>query len=257
METDRKGQFSTYLKPVLVIVFGFLMILVVQQILGFQISLGEEEASIDFVSQVRRNFQKVSHCTRFEGEDGGRYVLSSGILENYQDNYQRREPPCAEDFDYGYSVEVETRCDLLNTGADCQDISYSFGELEGSDGRSLENSVTLTYPVLLRKSGNNMPAEMEIRMRDGELETLAGGFNKVLKKGDELGDFNMTFSFVNDKRYCTSGDLVCTGDSTDNCVKLREDVPPLSVEPGSHIIRFRYSNGLEEVRGVQQEGCGA
>ena len=92
-------------------------------------------------------------------------------------------------------------------------------------------------------------------MRDGELEKLAGGFNKVLKKGEELGDFNMTFSFTSDKRYCTSGDLVCTGDTTDNCVRLREDVPSVSLQPGSHILRFRYSNGLEEVRGVEEGGC--
>lgn len=252
-----KGQFSTYLKPVLVIVFGFLMIMVVQQILGFQISVGEEKAGMELVSQTRRDFQKVSNCLKHQGSGGGRYVLSESKLEEYQNKYPYREPECAEDFEYGYSVEVETKCDMVDTSAGCNPAEYSFGERNGSTGNSIENELTLTYPVLIRQEDKNVPGELSLQLRDGEMESLVAGYSKVIKKGNQLGEFNMTLSISNEQTYCTSENMLCEGMDTDHCTELRETVPAMVLEPGSHILRFRYNGDeLETVDGVSSEdGC--
>ncbi len=111
----RKAQFSTYLKPIIGIIFVLLLIMVVQQVLTFQVSSEQQEREVEFVQNLPKTFQQIASCLQADQAAGNRYLLSSDMLEQYGTNYNGREPPCAEDFQYGYNVTVTPDPILLNS----------------------------------------------------------------------------------------------------------------------------------------------
>lgn len=110
MAMARAGQFGTYLKPILIILFGVLLVVVISNLLNFRVGLAEEEQSIEFQQQARSDLQRLVSCLSVgSAATGGRYVLNGSKLAAYERRYRLREPPCAEDFRYGYNVTVEQR----------------------------------------------------------------------------------------------------------------------------------------------------
>lgn len=99
----KKGQFSSLLKPVVIMIFGILLVMVLQSLIGFQAGLEEEEAEIDFVQQPRQDFQELKNCLQVDNTG----VLNASKLAEFERKYPLSEPECAEDFKYGYNVTVK------------------------------------------------------------------------------------------------------------------------------------------------------
>ncbi|MFB6174642.1 MAG: hypothetical protein ABEJ87_01555, partial [Candidatus Nanohalobium sp.] len=104
----RKGQFSTFLKPIVIMVFGVLLISLLTTSLNFNLGLQQERSSIKFQSTPSQIFTDVANCLSVNDPlSGGSYLLSQEKLENMEKKYNFREPECAESFRYGYEVSVK------------------------------------------------------------------------------------------------------------------------------------------------------
>ncbi len=134
---DRPGQFGTYLKPVLVIMFGILLILLIQSVLNFQTGVQESETRLDFQQQARQDFQRLTDCLRVRsGVSGGRVLLNQTKLARFERDYRFREPPCAEDFRYGYNVTVKQeflQAEQFSVGGGPVDVVFALDD-SGSMG---------------------------------------------------------------------------------------------------------------------------
>lgn len=108
MSQLRKGQYSTFMKPLIIMVFGGLLISLLTTSLNFNIGLAEEQAQVQFQNAPSQDFSQVANCLSVdEGLSGSDYLLNQTKLERMDKKYNLREPECAENFRYGYEVEVE------------------------------------------------------------------------------------------------------------------------------------------------------
>ena len=252
----RKAQFSTYLKPIIVIIFALLLIFLLQRVLSFQMFVDEEVERADFMDSINTNFIGITRCLRVD-DPTALYTLDSDELFLYNNTYENREPPCAEDFNYGYSVRVEHEC-LDDIGdlpsGECEPEVYEFGALEGSTGSSLHGKLSTSFPVNIEideEEGLRVPGELEITMRDGDLEELAGKLNRVVEnQGEE------TVRFDTEQRICSSGNKICIGQE-ENCIELRENLESdFTLSPGSYYLEIDYTlGGNIEIDGGAENGC--
>ncbi|MDY6778929.1 MAG: hypothetical protein SVU32_09770, partial [Candidatus Nanohaloarchaea archaeon] len=93
------------------------------------------------------------------------------------------------------------------SGGSCKN-RFQFGEMKGSTGNSLRNSLTLSYPVSIWQNEDlQTPGTLRIELRDGDLETLAGAINRVIRRGNRRGEqINATLRYVNERRIFTDPD---------------------------------------------------
>ncbi len=106
-EGGRRGQFTAYIKPVMVLLFMILLVFLFVEVMNFQTDLEQERSEVQFQQEVRRDVQKLVDCLRVDDElSGSSFVLNASKLERFEQQYRLREPPCAEDMQYGYNVTV-------------------------------------------------------------------------------------------------------------------------------------------------------
>ncbi|MDY6789186.1 MAG: hypothetical protein SVV03_04460, partial [Candidatus Nanohaloarchaea archaeon] len=265
----RKGQFGVYLKPIIVIIFGLLLIFALRTALQTETQLEKSKAAVQLQEAARQDFQQLSECLSVSNKvSGSRYLINISRLKKYSEKFQRREPPCAEDFKYGYTAVVRQKC-LRNISIDvgeqqCETTEFSFGETEGSTPKSLRQDSVLVFPVTLRHTKyTKVPATMSIQIRDGDLERLAGEINQVIKTGKErVGVTEATARYVNEQTVCAGTeceaikpnrqDSVCLDIAGDpRCVVTRSNVQPFKLGPGSHLIKIEYRPETEEVALVE------
>ena len=259
MKRFRKGQFSTYLKPMIVIIFALLLIFLLHRVLDFQMFVDEGVERADFMESMNTNFISITRCLRVE-EPTALYTLDSEKLHDYNDTYRIKEPSCAEDFKYGYSVKIEHNCleniEDLSAGT-CEPEKFHFGAIESSTGPSLSSTITTTFPVTIHiKEGLRVPGSMEIELRDGDLEELAGTINRIIERSENQDtDVHETVRYSNEQEICSENDKVCLKTNM-NCIKLREELESgFSLSPGSYYLDIAYENGELRVHGGNDDGC--
>ncbi len=104
----RRGQVTTYLKPILVMLFMVMAVFMFMDVMTFQTDLEQDRSEIQFQQEVRRDMQQLVDCLRVNDKfSGSSYVLNASKLAEYERLYRLREPPCAENMQYGYDVTVE------------------------------------------------------------------------------------------------------------------------------------------------------
>lgn len=102
-----KGQYSTFMKPILILIFGGLLMSLLISSLNFNIGVTQDRSQIEFQSSPSEDFTSVANCLSVDkGISGGNYLLNQSKLEKMDRGYRLREPECAENFMYGYEVEV-------------------------------------------------------------------------------------------------------------------------------------------------------
>lgn len=105
---SQKGQFSTFMKPIIVIIFGLLLISLLTTSLNFNLGLAEERSSTQFQETPGEVFSDMASCLSVnERVSGGSYVLNQTKLERMERSFNYREPLCGESFRYGYEVNVK------------------------------------------------------------------------------------------------------------------------------------------------------
>lgn len=108
MNLSRKGQYSTFMKPLIILIFGGLMISLLTTSINFNIGLTEEESQLRFQTAPNQEFSDLASCLSVnEKLTGSNYLLNQTMLERMAMKNQFREPGCAENFRYGYEVTVE------------------------------------------------------------------------------------------------------------------------------------------------------
>lgn len=256
----RKGQFTTYLKPVIVIIFALLLIFLVQRVLSFQIFVEDEESRAEFLQGFNTNFERISACLSPENSSS-LYTLDSEKLEEYDNIPYNKEPRCAEDFRFGYYVEVEHSC-LEEVDSDvsipCSPGTFSFGISEGSTVSSVRSELTTTYPVNIKiEEDLKVPGTLELTMVDGDLEEITGILNRAALLGKKSEhEYDETKSFSTEQRICTDNDQVCIG-ADGTCTDLRGEVEDFTLTPGNYVLGLQYDevSGKVVVSGGEEGGC--
>ena len=102
-----KGQYSTFMKPIIIMIFGGLLMSLLMSSLNFNIGVTQDRSQIEFQASPTEDFTAVANCLSVdEGVSGSDYLLNQSKLERMDRNYNLREPECAENFVNGYQVEV-------------------------------------------------------------------------------------------------------------------------------------------------------
>lgn len=105
-----KGQYSTFMKPIIIMIFGGLLMSLLMSSLNFNIGVTQDRSQIEFQASPSEDFTAVANCLSVdEGVSGSDFLLNQSKLERMDRNYNLREPECAENFVNGYEVTVEQR----------------------------------------------------------------------------------------------------------------------------------------------------
>ena len=103
-----KGQYSTFMKPILIMIFGGLLMSLLMSSLNFNIGVTQDRSQIEFQASPSEDFSAVANCLAVdEPVSGSDYLLNQSKLERIDRNYNLREPECAENFVNGYEVSIE------------------------------------------------------------------------------------------------------------------------------------------------------
>lgn len=106
-ELYQKGQYSTFMKPFIVMIFGFLLISLLMTSLNFNLGIGEERRDTQFQEAPGEIFSDMANCLSVnKAVSGGNYLLNQTKLERMERGFKYREPLCGESFKYGYEVNV-------------------------------------------------------------------------------------------------------------------------------------------------------
>ncbi len=167
-----KGQ-GILTKPVMIVLFIVATLVLINSVFSAmsESRLRERESMIrTAASNSMLSLQSID-CLGYEGP-AKRYtnVLDVSKLDNFNQQYANIEPPCARNFDYGWSATVVERDRLGN------DVRrWMFGAPNSSKGQILLQGVTINSPVGLWYSEADVrPGVVEVRFIEGELEKLAG-----------------------------------------------------------------------------------
>ena len=95
------------MKPILVMIFGMLLISLLTSTLNFNVGLEQDRQSTEFQSTPIEVFSDVSSCLSVDQSvSSSNTVLNQTKLEKMEMKYKSREPECAETFSSGYEVSI-------------------------------------------------------------------------------------------------------------------------------------------------------
>ncbi len=104
----RKGQLSTYLKPVTVLLMTVLLVVVLFVALQFGANIKTTRASYELQSQASKIKDDIVRCLSVNTNyTKSEIVINRSKLSDLQDTSNYMEPDCAEDFQYGWNASVK------------------------------------------------------------------------------------------------------------------------------------------------------
>ena len=106
----RKGQFSTYLKPIIVVILAVLLVALLTSTLKFGGETQKERAQYEFDSQAPKIKNKILKCLSVsENRSTSGALINYSKLRKWNRRYKFQEPKCAEDFKYGWNATITTK----------------------------------------------------------------------------------------------------------------------------------------------------
>lgn len=121
----RKGQISSFLKPIQIIVFVTIFVTVIGLFLNFELGLTQQESNIDFQQNFFSNYHEISDCLKVDESTSPGLALNKSKLLEFERSVSNRQLPCASIYEYGYNVSVEqdylqsiTQSDFSSQNAD-------------------------------------------------------------------------------------------------------------------------------------------
>lgn len=103
-----KGQYSTFMKPILVMIFGMLLLSILTSTLNFNLGLQQDRQATEFQSTPVEVFSDISSCLSVEDSiSASSTVLNQSLLEEMDMKYNSRKPECASIYSSGYEVSVQ------------------------------------------------------------------------------------------------------------------------------------------------------
>mgnify|MGYP006267745347 FL=1 len=108
IRNSEKGQYSTFMKPILIMIFGMLLISLLTSTLNFNVGLEQDRQATEFQSTPIEVFSDVSSCLSVDQSvSSSNTVLNQTKLEEMDMKYNSREPECAETFSSGYQINIK------------------------------------------------------------------------------------------------------------------------------------------------------
>jgi len=243
-----KGQMSFLSKPVMLVLTIAVLIVLLQTVWSTPAKDKEQELTLRLMakaSEILDVLLSSEDCLAMRTnitESAYAYVASKEKLDDFASRYASREPDCARNFEYGYSVAVEEYCPP--EASDC--LRWSFGSPDFSPAGDAIGRQTRTLPVgILHSRKDIRVGKATITLTDGALERIAGFLDKACMLGPSGGaEQSMKITFANELRL--SGGTVCLGNA---CRKLDCPTEEKSIPSGSHNLRVAYARGQLEVSG--------
>ena len=103
MITRRKGQYSTFMKPILVLIFGGLLMSLLVSSINFNLGLSEDRSQVRFQSSPKDVHSELVNCVSSEGGDS----MNQTVLEELERTNKLSQPECASNYELGYSASVK------------------------------------------------------------------------------------------------------------------------------------------------------
>lgn len=228
-----KSQLSFVIKPIILIATIILIIVLVFALYGSEVKEKEREKSLDLVAIATNTLLILANsedCLAFHLEEThGAYanIVSIDKIIEFSKNYKDIEPECARSFDFGWRASIE-ELDLNGNVVK----NWSFGAREFSQDRKEE--INFWMPVAIRYSSKDVrPGRMRIQIVYGELENIAGIFDRVCKMKK---DTKVKVSIENDINI--NGNEICI---KNKCRKLYCNVEGRNeIKRGEYILNIGY-----------------
>ncbi len=104
---DNKGQVSSFLKPIQVIIFASIFVVVLILFLNFELGLEEQSSSLSSDENILTAYQKISSCASVESSRSpASFLIDQRKVARYDREYSKSQLPCAHSYGYSYNVTV-------------------------------------------------------------------------------------------------------------------------------------------------------
>ena len=178
-EQERKGQINIFTQPIMLIILISIFAIFVVKTLEVNVHIAKEAEEYDFKSKAIPVFDEVINCiscdsTRYP------YLVSARMLDALNEDYVNNEAPCMRAERLGWSATVRD-IDSPN------ESSWQLGEAEDSGVYGLKHEFGITMPVAIRyEDGSVNAGELNLNLRQGDLESVVGMVEKVYRIGSEM-----------------------------------------------------------------------
>lgn len=242
-----KAQMSFLSKPVMLVMTIAVLLILLQTVWSNPKTEKEQELTVQLMtraSEILDILLSSEDCLAMrsvETESAYAYVVSKQKLDEFSKLYNNKEPPCAKNFEYGYTVTVEEHC-----VDDVECLSWTFGSTYSSPSADLIGKQSRTLPVgILHGSKDIRVGKATIILFDGSLERVAGFLDKTCLLGP-TGEIERSMKVYINYPLTISGSEICLGNA---CRGIDCPAKNTRIEAGSLDIIAKYSQGILEVSG--------
>jgi hypothetical protein len=186
------------MKGIYLILVMIIVALVINQLISLRTTSAEEAEEVELIteaSDIANILTGSDRCLAYEEIENIHRIIDERKLRDFSSRYYDIDPDCAKNFVLAYRVEVETLpIDIPNT-VRIESNKWSFGDLQFSKDKALENEITISIPVVVYYNMSVLiPGTMKITLVSGELEKLVGFIEQTcLAEADGTFDINLHY----------------------------------------------------------------
>ncbi|MEA3342724.1 MAG: hypothetical protein U9Q92_01025 [archaeon] len=244
---QKKAQINIFTQPIMLIILISIFALFVIKTLQVNVSISQEAEEYNFKSKAGPMFERVLKCI---SDDSTRYpyLVSASKLEKLNSDFINHEPPCMRDGKLGWDATVK---DIdSRTGK-----TWRFGESESSEGKALKYEYGITMPVAIKyEDGIVNPGELNLNIRQGDLESIVGRVETVYKIGSETKkDITTTITVRLDypvllKEKEGKKSICLKADENDFCKTLSfSNIKFKPIDTGMHYLILKYDHKKKKI----------
>lgn len=243
-----KAQMTFLSKPVMLIMTIAVLLILLQTVWSTPVQDSKQELTVQLMARasglldILLSSEDCLATRARETDSAYAYVVSKEKLDDFMVLYNSKEPTCARNFEYGYTLKVEEYC--TDDSKEC--LTWEFGALKFSPISDLTGRQTRSLPVaILHGKKDIRVGKATLTIADGALERVAGFLDKSCLVGP-TGATERSYRISFRNSMTLSGKEICLGQS---CRPLDCEVNDARLTAGSHVIRSVYKDGVLEVSG--------
>ncbi|MGC9310811.1 MAG: hypothetical protein ACP5E4_03775 [Candidatus Aenigmatarchaeota archaeon] len=220
-ELGMRGQMSFMIKPFTLVMIIVLLLFLVIYLNSSEVKKETAKRSIDLQSAATDILLLLANsedCLAFQTpQTSSAYanIVDVGRLEEFANEYQGIEPPCARNYDYGFRVEITET--VMSEKGYLDGNTWSFG-VEDISREYHDISLSYWMPVALKYSEKEVGVgKMKVTLVDGDLEKVAGFLDRacMLGKTGRLNETSAEITISHPILY--SEGLLCVGLKNKDC----------------------------------------
>jgi len=251
-----KGQLSYIIKPLSLVLTIILLLLLYNSISSYQTRETVAQHSLNLVADATNILLVLSNsqlCLGYQSPSTqGLYanIVDVNKLNYFAQTYQKTEPECARNFDYGWRGTVKEYKQA--NGATVPGNNWTFGADSFSQDAAFSNSVDFSIPIAIRYSDQlTSPGLMTIHLVDGELEKISGTIDwacqlHLQNSIDKLSvQVHTSYPIV----YSSNSQTICQVSKTNSCrmTDCNLDFAGLK-SAGNYLLKISFNGSAEVIR---------